>query len=67
METGLLIRYRNDNDGLAISNILDTWGYYYEWKGRMFFLEEEIENYDLLEEDINKVIPNTINFWIEPV
>jgi hypothetical protein len=66
METGLLIRYKEDLDGQAIAAALDEQDYYYEWTGRQFFLEEHIENYDMLEKEINKLIPNN-NFWIESI
>jgi hypothetical protein len=67
METGIIIRYKEDIDGQAIADAFDSADYYYEWTDGQFFLEEDIENYDNLEKEIERLIPNTINFWIESI
>ena len=67
METGLIIRYKDEIDGDIIADALNASDYYYEWSGRRFFLKEEIFYYDFLEMELNKIIPREANYWIESI
>lgn len=67
--TGLMIYGRTQIDNTRLNELLSNSDFYAEFNhiDGFFFIEEEIDNYDDLEEELNELICTDISYTIEGV